>query len=280
MKGTIKLLVLSFIAFMPVLLFGQNDDYTLVWSDEFNIDGLPDTTVWSYETGGGGWGLNQLQYYTANCKENARVEDGNLIIEARNEYHMGYHYTSARMITYDTKHYWKYGKIEARIKSPYGKGIWPAFWMEGKNKFEGDGWPQCGEIDIMEMVGGGEGYDDVNHGTTHWANASGEHASHGGQIQLESGILADDFHLYSVLWDEESIKWYFDDELYAQVDITPETLSEFHNDFFIILNVAVGGNWAGSPDETSVFPQQMKVDYIRVYQKGVETGSTSTEKKK
>ena len=248
--------------------------YELVWSDEFNYEGLPDSEIWSYEVGASGWGNNELQYYTRDRKENARVENGNLIIEARREGYMGASYTSARLITYTKGHSFRYGKIEARIRLPYGQGIWPAFWMLGNGIFEGTSWPGCGEIDIMEMVGGGEGRDDVVHGTVHWLDASNNHAQYGGQTQLIEGIFADNFHVFSVEWNATSIKWFLDGKQYHVVDITPAHMSEFHKDFFILLNIAVGGNWPGNPNASTIFPQKMYVDYIRVYQSGASPEMT------
>lgn len=238
--------------------------YELVWSDEFSYSGLPDSTKWSYDVGGNGWGNNELQYYTDSRLENARVEDGKLIIEARKEIYSGKAYTSARIITYPNGHFWKYGKIEARMKLPYGKGIWPAFWMLGTNLFEGTSWPACGEIDIMEMVGGDAAGDKTVYGTVHW-DANG-YAKYGGSTQLSSGIFADTFHVFSIEWNETHIRWYLDGNQYHVIDITPSALSEFQQEFYILLNLAVGGNWPGNPDGTTVFPQKLEVDYVRVYQ--------------
>jgi beta-glucanase (GH16 family) len=232
----------------------------LLWSEEFNYTGSPDATIWNMETGGGGWGNNELQYYT-NRETNASVGDGVLTITAKEEVYSGRDYTSAR-ITTQNKFDFKYGKIEARIKLPYGQGIWPAFWMLGAN-ISSVGWPACGEIDIMEMIGG-SGNDNTTHSTIHWDN-NGQHASYGESYTLPTGILADDFHIFSVEWDTQQIKGFIDGIQYFTADITPSGLSEFHNDFFIILNVAVGGNWPGSPNATTEFPQTMQVDYIRVY---------------
>jgi len=232
----------------------------LIWSEEFNYTGLPDATIWNMETGGGGWGNNELQYYT-NSESNASVGNGVLTITAKEEALGGRDYTSAR-ITTQNKFDFKYGKIEARIKLPYGQGIWPAFWMLGAN-ISSVGWPACGEIDIMEMIGG-SGNDNTTHSTIHWDN-NGQHASYGESYTLPTGILADDFHIFSVEWDSQKIKGFIDGIQYFTADITPSALSEFHNDFFIILNVAVGGNWPGSPNATTEFPQTMQVDYIRIY---------------
>lgn len=241
----------------------QDDSGTLpglIWSDEFNYTGLPTSSYWNMETGGNGWGNNELQYYT-NREVNAQVKDGFLTITAHEEDYSGRAYTSAR-ITTQNKFDVKYGKIEARIKLPYGQGIWPAFWMLGAN-IGSVGWPACGEIDIMEMVGG-TNRDNTVYSTLHWQD-NGGHAEFGDSYTLSSGIFADDFHVFAVVWDEQKIRGYVDDIEYFTIDITPEQLSEFHQNFFIILNVAVGGNWPGSPDDTTVFPQTMQVDYVRVF---------------
>jgi len=189
------------------------------------------------------------------------VDNGILTITAREESVGGRDYTSAR-ITTQNKFDFKYGRIEARIKLPYGQGLWPAFWMLGKN-FNTDGWPACGEIDIMEMVGG-TGGDNTVHSTLHWEHDGG-HANYGQSHTLSSGIYADDYHIYAVEWNSQEIKGYMDDVHYFTADITPAQLSEFHNNFFMILNVAVGGDWPGPPDGTTTFPQTMEVDYVRVY---------------
>lgn len=242
--------------------------YQLVWADEFNYNGAPDLSKWTHEVNGNGGGNNELQYYT-NFAENSRVQDSMLIIEARQENYLGKAYTSARLVSYN-KASFTYGKMEARIKLPFGQGIWPAFWMLGDNIHTGTGWPACGEIDILEMIGGGEGRDDKVYGTIHWADASGNHAQYGGAKQLNTGIFNDEFHVFAIEWTETSIKWFLDGVQYHVVSITPDHMSEFHNNFFILLNLAVGGNWPGSPDGSTTFPQQMWVDYVRVYQAGAE----------
>lgn len=240
--------------------------YELVWNDEFNYSGLPDTSLWFFEEGGSGWGNNELQYYTSNRLENAYVEDGYLTIEARKENYADREYTSARLITYQRNHSFKYGKIEARIKLPYGQGIWPAFWMLGDGIFEGNPWPGCGEIDIMELVGGGEGKDDVVHGSIHYSDANNNHASNTSSYQLGSGIFADNFHVFSIEWTEDKVKWFVNGQQYFSKSIEANELSEFQEEFFLLLNIAVGGNWPGSPTSETVFPQKMMVDYVRVYQ--------------
>jgi beta-glucanase (GH16 family) len=263
----VLLAILSF--FWMISKVQAQECYELVWSDEFNYNGLPDSTKWTFEVGGSGWGNNELQYYTSKRLENARVVDSVLIIEARKESYEGSAYTSTRLNTYQTAT-WKYGKIDVRMKLPFGQGIWPAFWTLGNSIFEGTSWPACGEIDIMEMVGGGEGRDDKTYGTIHWADANNNHAQYGGSVQLSSGIFADDFHVFTIEWSETTITWFMDGVQYHIVDITPSHLSEFHENFFIILNLAVGGDWPGSPNTSTVFPQQLMVDYVRVYQKDTE----------
>lgn len=259
----VKLNDLEFSASKPVNIAADDPNYdpNLVWSEEFNYTGLPDPTKWNFETGGGGWGNNELQYYT-DSENNAYVDNGVLTITAREEQVGGRDYTSAR-ITTQGKFDVKYGRIEARIKLPYGQGIWPAFWMLGAN-FSQVGWPMCGEIDIMEMVGG-PNRDNTCHSTIHWDN-NGQHAEYGQSYTLPSGIFADNFHVFGITWNAQQIRGYVDDVEYFVADITPAGLSEFQNNFFLILNVAVGGNWPGSPDETTEFPQTMQVDWIRVYQ--------------
>lgn len=257
------------LALFPTQIAAQNC-VQLVWSDEFNYTGSPDPQKWSFETGAGGWGNNELQYYTDRLS-NAEVKNGNLVITARKESYQGSDYTSARMITYNSGNYWTYGRIEARMKLPYGQGIWPAFWMLGKSIFEGTSWPACGELDIMEMIGGGDN-DNTVHGTAHWDNNG--HASYG-LSYTNPTKLADDFHVYAIEWDSQKINWYFDNNLYCTLDITPVSLGAFHQPFFIILNIAVGGNWPGSPDATTVFPQTMEVDYVRVYSGSVPTPQVS-----
>ncbi|OFX90007.1 MAG: hypothetical protein A2W99_08380 [Bacteroidetes bacterium GWF2_33_16] len=264
----ILLLVSFLLSIQLVSNLNAQSCYELVWNDEFNYSGLPDSTLWSFEEGGGGWGNNELQYYTSKRIENAYVENGYLTIEARKENYGGRNYTSARLITYPNGHSWKYGKIEARIKLPYGQGIWPAFWMLGNGIFEGTSWPGCGEIDIMEMIGGGEGKDDVIYGTMHYDDNG--HAEYGDSYQLPDGIFADNFHVFTLEWTQTQLKWYMDGIKYHEASITPSYLTEFQKEFFILLNIAVGGNWPGSPDASTIFPQKMVIDYVRVYQQGVQ----------
>ena len=244
--------------------------WTLVWSDEFNgPDGsLPDPAKWVMETGGKGWGNNELETYT-NRAVNAQQKGGNLVITAQKETFKGADgvardYTSARLKTQGLFDH-RYGKIEARIKIPYGQGMWPAFWMLG-NDIATVGWPTCGEIDIMENIGKEPA---IVHGTIHGPGYSGEKGI-GSPYVLPSGRFADDFHVYAIEWEPNQIRFYVDGNLYATR--TPSDLPTgakwvYDHNFFIILNLAVGGGWPGNPDATTVFPQQMLVDYVRVYEK-------------
>ncbi|MDP5168850.1 MAG: family 16 glycosylhydrolase [Bacteroidia bacterium] len=249
------------------ITFGGKDSptsypgYTLKWADEFEGSSLNETD-WTFEigTGSGGWGNQELQYYR---KENTSLESGNLVIEARAESFGGSNYTSSRIIT-QGKQTFKYGRIDIRAVLPKGQGLWPALWMLGQN-FSTVGWPACGEIDIMEMVGGA-GKENTVHGTVHWDN-NGSYASYGKGTTKSSGTFAEAYHVYSIIWDEAAIRWLVDDVQYNVIDIRPSGLSEFREEFFFIFNVAVGGIWPGSPDGTTTFPQQMLVDYVRVFEK-------------
>jgi hypothetical protein len=233
------------------------DGMELIWQDEFNV-GQNIESNWTFEYGGGGWGNNEWQYYR---KENTRIHDGGyLVIEARKENFGGRNYTSSRIITKD-KFEFTYGRVDIRAVLPYGQGIWPALWMLGYNISE-VGWPSCGEIDIMELIGH---KPSTTHGTIHWSQA-GQHAQYGGSKTISGGIFNDEFHVFSIIWDENSIEWLLDGVKFHEVDIRPAELSEFHHDHFFIFNVAVGGNWPGYPDATTEFPQRMIVDYIRVFQ--------------
>jgi beta-glucanase (GH16 family) len=230
-------------------------DWNLVWSDEFNYTGLPDVTNWGNEVGF--IRNNELQYYANQRPENAIVMNGNLLIIARKESYESADYTSASLITYG-KRSWTYGKIEARIKLTNGQGLWPAFWTLGQNIYQ-VGWPECGEIDIMEHINN----VDLIFGTLHWLN--GEHISSGGSSSCNVNI----FHNYGVEWDKESIKWFLDGEKYYEVTIKDNINSteEFHLPHYIIMNMAIGGAWPGPPDVTTSFPDTMFVDYVRVFQK-------------
>ncbi len=234
--------------------------WVMDWSDEFEGDTL-DASKWVAETGGHGWGNNELQYYTGR-PENLRLEDGKLVIEARKERYEGRDYTSARIKTAGLEER-MHGRYEARIKIPRGQGIWPAFWMLG-NDIATTGWPRCGEIDIMENIGKEPG---IVHGTLHGPGYSGENAF-GRPSPLASGSYADDFHVFAVEWEPGEIRWYRDGILYHTA--RPGMVGGdwvFEHPFFVILNLAVGGNWPGYPDASTAMPQRMLVDYVRVYRR-------------
>jgi beta-glucanase (GH16 family) len=265
-----RLLLFTFITLCP-LLFSHMPPLPanpvppglkLVWSDEFSRDGLPDSTKWTYETGGNGWGNNEAEYYTAGRKENARVEKGCLIIEARKEHWMNKEYTSARLVT-KGKGDWKYGRIDVRAKLPRGKGTWPAIWTLGSQTPLK--WPDDGEIDIMEHVG----YDPgVIHASIHCKRYN--HPMHTQKTALITiPDCMDAFHDYSLTWNADSITISIDQKEYfhfanehSGYDTWP-----FDTPLHLLLNVAIGGNWGGQKGiDDSVFPQQMVVDYVRVYQ--------------
>jgi beta-glucanase (GH16 family) len=245
--------------------------WTLVWSDEFNgTDGSPvDTSKWVLETGGNGWGNDELEYYTAR-PENSFQQAGKLVITAVQEKYTGQDgvtrdYTSARLKTLG-KFSHKYGRFEARIKIPKGQGIWPAFWMMGDDIAKKD-WPTCGEIDIMENIGK---EPSVVHGTIHGPGYSGDKGIGASYGLSNDQRFADDFHVYAVEWEKKAIRFYVDDHLYetrTPVELPKATKWVYDHPFFILLNVAVGGGWPGNPDSTSVFPQAMLVDYVRVYKR-------------
>lgn len=232
----------------------------LTWQDEFDVDGAPNSANWDYNIGGDGWGNNELQYYT-DRPENVKVEDGMLHITALQEDFEGSGFTSARLLT-KGKFEQTYGRYEARIKLPWGQGIWPAFWLLGGNIDEVS-WPQCGEIDIMEYRGQ---EPTINNGTLHGPGYSaGQSITK--SYTLENDRFDSDFHIFGIEWGPKYINFYVDDVLYNQItpdDVTGEWV--YDHDFFIILNLAVGGNFVGSPNENTVFPQTMEVDYVRVYQ--------------
>jgi len=229
--------------------------WQLAWSDEFNAAAwtAPNSSKWVRETGGGGWGNNELEVYT-NSTNNARHDGaGNLIIEARRS---GNSYTSARLKT-QGKFSITYGKIEARLAIPKGQGLWPAFWMLGTN-IGSVGWPRCGEIDIMEHVN----TNDTIYGTIHWD--AGGYASYGGST---NAAPVTSFHTYMIDWNPWSISWFVDGRKYREANILNNINSteEFQRPFFILLNLAVGGNWPGSPNSSTPFPAQYKIDYVRAY---------------
>ena len=233
--------------------------YTLVWSDEFDGTQL-NTSDWNYETGAGGWGNQESQYYRSGTK-NAEVAQGYLRITAKEETYLGAPFTSARLTT-QGKQSFKYGRIDIRAKTPYGSGLWPALWMLGDN-ISSVGWPACGDLDVMELIGGDGNNDRTVHGTGHWRD-NGQQASYGNASSLTSGKYADEFHVFSVVWNQNSIKWYRDNALFSTLNTS--SISAFQEQFFFILNIAVEGDWPGPVNQSTVFPQYMLVDYIRVFQ--------------
>ena len=236
--------------------------YTLTWSDEFAGTSL-DQTAWNQEIGNNnGWGNNELEYYT-NSLKNVFLSNGNLIIEARKESMLGFNYSSARLTTQNKKNF-KFGRIDIRAKLPVAKGMWPALWMLGAN-ITSVSWPACGETDIMELVGT---YPGRVSGTLHWKAANGTHASKGSSYNLGSGDFSQQFHVFSAVWAKDIIKLYIDDLLYVTttVDDAGAANYPFNAEQFLLFNVAVGGDWPGSPDASTSFPQRMFVDYVRVFQ--------------
>jgi beta-glucanase (GH16 family) len=229
--------------------------WTLVWHDEFNGSSV-DTSKWSYEVNGDGGGNNELQYYTAR-PQNSYVKDGMLVIQALQEDYMGKSYTSARMRTLK-KGDWKYGRFDVRAQLPYGQGLWPAIWMLPTDWIYG-GWPASGEIDIMEELG-----QQANkvYGTIHFA-VNGSHQQSGGSYVMPQGTFASGFHLFTLEWDSTGMRWFVDGARY----FTATAGKPFDQRFHLLLNVAVGGNWPGNPDVSTLFPQMMKIDYVRVYAK-------------
>ena len=236
--------------------------YTLAWSDEFDGNTI-NPNNWSFESGNNnGWGNNELENYT-NRTQNAFVSNGNLILEARQENYQGNFYTSARMITKNKQNF-TYGRIDIRAKLPRGQGIWPALWMLGSN-IDQVGWPACGEIDMMELLGQ---QPDKVYGTIHWGSSPSTHASFGTNYVLSSGSFDQQFHVYSMLWQQDSIKMYIDDQqFFAATKSNVSGNYPFNSNFFFIFNIAVGGNFPGAPDNTTTFPQRMVIDYVRVFQK-------------
>ncbi|HSR87804.1 MAG TPA: glycoside hydrolase family 16 protein, partial [Pontiella sp.] len=241
-------------------------NWDLVWSDEFDGPDI-DTSKWSHEVNGWGGGNNELQYYTARTN-NSFIENGKLVIQALEETYTGpdgtRDYTSARLRTLN-KGDWTYGRFEARMKLPYGQGLWPAFWMLPTDWVYG-GWAASGEIDIMEIVGH---QPNILHGTIHYHGEWPDNWYSGGSYTLPTGDFSDDFHVFAVEWEYGEIRWYVDGIHYHTETWWDSTSAPypapFDERFHILLNVAVGGNWPGSPDGTTVFHQRMEVDYVRVY---------------
>jgi beta-glucanase (GH16 family) len=265
--GAARLLVLC-LCCRPVSAGVENAEWKLTWSDEFNgVDGTaPDAAKWGFDLGGGGFGNDEFETYTSRLK-NVQQRGGNLAITALEERYTGDDgmtrwYTSGR-IRSKGRFSQRYGRFEARIKLPLGRGIWPAFWLLGDDVSK-VGWPQCGEIDVMENIGEpGRVYS-----TLHGPGYSGDHAL-SAKFNLGEGQRVDDgFHTYAVEWEPDRIRFFFDDALIAER--TPKDLPAgakwvYDHQFFVILNVAVGGFWPKYPDASTKFPQTMLVDYVRVY---------------
>jgi len=273
----LKLFLLSSaMVILPIISQADNlNEWKLIWHDEFDNNGLPDSTKWSYEYG---FVRNEEdQYYTQERLENTRIENGFLIIECRKEKFKNHmfkpesnfwkakkeyaDYTSASIIT-KGKFSIKYGRIEVKAKIPQGQGVWPAIWMLG-DSITGKGWPACGEIDIMEFVGKEPG---TIHGTVHFA-INGQHKSKGGKFYTEKPF--DNFHIYAIEWDSEKIDFFFDENKYFTFNISEAdegNYNPFREPFYILMNFAIGGSWGGEIDD-KILPQQFIIDYIRVYQK-------------
>jgi beta-glucanase (GH16 family) len=248
----------------------QSDSSGLIWSDEFDQDGLPDPKNWVYDVGNGceghagcGWGNNEDQYYTEADSGNARVSDGRLIIKARKEKIGNSEYSSARILT-KGKLDQRYGRFEIRAKLPYGRGTWPAIWMLPSDRKRGENWPRIGEIDIMEHVGYKQGWI---FGTIHT-----EKYNHmRGTQKVDSIYIADaheNFYTYAIEWTKDRIDWYVDDKKYHSVNRGDGSIAEwpFDKRFHLILNIAVGGNWGGKMGiDDRIWPQTMEIDYVRVY---------------
>jgi beta-glucanase (GH16 family) len=238
------------------------NQYTeLKWSDEFDSGSL-DQSKWVQEQGGGGWGNNELQNYTNSPENTSFTSSGNLVIEAKRQQSGSNAYTSARLIT-KGKQTFRFGRIDVRAKLPKGKGVWPAIWMLGAD-IDQNNWPKCGEIDIIELRGS---RPKELLSTMHYANSSGAHDMKGTTEMLTTDLSAD-FHIYTVVRSKNMTRFFLDGSAtpyytYTATDASPYP---FNNPFFLILNVAVGGDFDGNPDAATTFPQQMQVDYVRYYQ--------------
>ena len=242
----------------------ESPTWTLVWEDEFEgaAGQPPDPQRWTFDVGGHGWGNAQLEYNTDRAENVSLDGSGNLAIVARRESYQGNSYTSGRIKTQELFEQ-AYGRFEARIRLPVGAGIWPAFWMLGYD-IDTVGWPECGEIDVMEYRGQEPG---VIHGSLHGPGHSGGQAVTQ-RYSLPNGRFDTDFHVFGVEWDSESISWFVDGERYSLVrgrDVSGRWV--YDHPFFLLLNVAVGGNFIGPPNDATVFPQTMLVDWVRVYER-------------
>ena len=268
-----KKIIIHFAAFFSVLFIqkdaaSQNSFTRLVWSDEFNYKGLPDSLKWSYDKGKGcpencGWGNNELQFYTWNRSENARVLDGNLVIEARKENFEGAEYTSARLVS-KNKGDWKYGRFEIRAKLPSGRGMWPAIWML-PTKWVYGGWPKSGEIDIMENVGY---WPDSLFGAIHTDSYNGMIGTQKVKSLVRKN-LPDSFHTYIIEWTADEISFFVDNEKYHvfKNEHTGSRAWPFDQEFHLLFNIAIGGNWGGKFGvDDKIIPQKLIIDYVRVFQ--------------
>jgi beta-glucanase (GH16 family) len=274
-RFTSSLLILAFVLLSPgtqnigTAAAANPSVWSLVWQDEFNgANGSPiDPTKWTAEVGGWGWGNNELEYYTSRI-DNAFHNNGSLTIKAIKEHYIGSdnvtrEYTSARLIS-KNKFSSTYGRFEARLKIPFGQGIWPAFWMLG-NDIDSAGWPTCGEVDIMENIGR---EPNIIHGTIHGPGYSGGNGLSSSYSLPTNEPFADSFHTFAVEWEPNVVRFYCDGILYktrTPADLPAGKTWVFDHPFFILMNVAVGGDWPGSPNATTTFPQTMQVDYVRVY---------------
>jgi beta-glucanase (GH16 family) len=267
--GRFLLFTMSLILAIPAT---GADEWELVWADEFNYQGLPDSTKWTCEEGFLRNG--ESQYYTRDRAENARVENGALVIECRKEQFKpekrdAVGYTAASLITRN-KASWQYGRIEVRAKLPHGRGVWPAIWTLGTSITQ-IGWPRCGEIDIMEFVGK---EPDKIHGTVHYGDEQGKHKSNGGKLKAEKPY--EDFHVYAIEWFPDRIDFFFDKTKYHTFAVDQAGAgvdNPFRRPHYLLINFALGGTWGGPIDDT-ILPQRYLIDYVRVYnQKG---GSQAT----
>ena len=238
--------------------------WTLIWSDEFDgpANSAPDASKWRHDLGGKGWGNTELQEYVDSTDNVYLDGEGHLVIRAT---HADGKYKSGRIKTAGLFEF-QYGKIEARIQVPYGQGMWPAFWMLG-NDISKKGWPKCGEIDIMENIGR---EPSIVHAALHGQGYIGGDGVHAQVTLPRDSRLADDFHVFGIEWSADAIEFFLDGNSYAR--FTPMSLPRgskwaFDHPFFLLLNVAVGGNWPGNPDGSMVFPQTMKADWVRVWKR-------------
>jgi beta-glucanase (GH16 family) len=253
----------------PGLLHAAEGDrlWVMVWNDEFDASEI-DRSRWMFDIGTGkpllnGWGNEELQYYTSRPR-NARIENGRLVLEVHREPYAGMAYTSARIKTQGRAD-WTHGRFEIRARTPRGNGLWPAIWMLPTGPHHGP-WPRSGEIDIMEIVGKAP---SELHGTIHSGNAWNDTGYHTSVYRKPEGDFSEAFHTYAVEWEPGEIRWYVDELCYGRA--TPEDLAPYHwpfdAPFYLIMNVAVGGGWAGAPDETTVLPARLEIEYVRVYQR-------------